>query len=102
MSKALVTAATVRSFYRSNEKRFDRLSPEAQVTVREGARGRLHPEVMKDYNRGRKNQYALGNSGAVKAQAKADREALAQAGVAVGKRGPLSAAAKEVLAQSKG
>lgn len=102
MSKSTVTAATVREFYRANAKRMGRLSEAAQATVAEGARGRLHPQVIKDYNRGRKNTYALGAGKAVAAAREAERAALREAGVEVGKRGPLSAAAKVALTQPKG
>lgn len=106
MAKATLsapTAADVRALFRSNAARLDRLSPEAQATVREGARGRLHPEAIKEFNKGRKahRRYVLGASGAAKAQAKAQREALVKAGVAVGKRGPLNAEAKAALATVK-
>lgn len=85
-----ITAATVREFLR-DEKRFAGLSEAAQRTVREGARGRLHPDAIKAYNKGRKadRRYVLGAGKAVKAEAKAKREALRAQGVAVGSRGPL-------------
>lgn len=89
------TASTVRSFYRSNEKAFQRLSDAAKVTVEEGARGRLHPEVVTDYNKRRKAtlRYETGATSAAateaKSQAQALREAAAEAGFTVGKRGPL-------------
>lgn len=96
-----VTAADVRSFYRASQSKFDALSPEAQRTVAAGARGRLHPEAVKGFNKGRKShrRYVLGASKAAvaaKAQARAD---LAAKGVVVGKRGPLS---REALAALKG
>lgn len=104
MSKSTtVTAREVREFFRADAKRLGRLSPEAQATVREGARGRLHPEAIALHNQRRRTRtYTLGATGAAKAAKAAQRSALTEAGVAVGKRGPLSAAAKEVLAQSKG
>lgn len=98
-----VTAATVREFFRADEKRVARLkSDEARHTVREGARGRLHPEVIAAYNKGRKpeRQYALGAGKAVKAQAQERRAAAIAMGA--GKRGPLPAHVRESLAQSKG
>lgn len=102
MSKSTtVTAADVRSLFRESPARFDRLSEAAQATVREGARGRLHPQAVKEFNKGRKahRRYALGATTAATQERKAKREALRQAGVAVGKRGPLSA---EALASLKG
>lgn len=104
MSKSTVsapTAADVRSLFRSNPARFDRLTPAAQATVAEGARGRLHPQAVKEFNKGRKahRQYVLGATTAATTERKAKREALRSAGVAVGKRGPLSA---EALASLKG
>ncbi len=89
MSKP-ITAAVVREFLR-DEKRFGNLSPEAQATVKSGARGRLHPQAIKAYNKGRKagRRYELGANAVVKAEAKAAREALRASGVAVGARGPL-------------
>lgn len=103
MSKSLAapTAADVRALFRTNETRLARLSEAAQATVREGARGRLHPDAVKEFNKGRKpnRRYALGNSGAAVAERKAARQALVKAGVPVGKRGPLNAAAKAALAQ---
>lgn len=104
MSKSTVTAAEVREFYRADEKRMARLSPEAQATVREGSRGRLHAEVVKDHNKSRRTrQYVSGASNAAKAEAVAQAQALraqaAEAGFTVGKRGPLP---KEFLATLKG
>ena len=108
MNKSIttVTAADVRDFYRADEKRMARLSPEAQATVREGAKGRLHAEAVEDHNKRRRTRrYTLGAStvaaSAAKAEAAALRVAAAEAGVTVGKRGPLPKAAKQALAQSK-
>lgn len=97
MNKSTVTAATVRSFFRGNEKRLHALSPEAQATVAEGARGRLHPEAVKSFNRGRKNRYELGATAEVAAARKAARAVLVEKGLA-GTRGPLR---KDVAAQAK-
>lgn len=98
-----VTAAEVRNFFREDAKRLDALSPAARVTVAEGARGRLHPEAVKVHNtRRRTRQYVLGASKDAVAAQRGLRAAAAEAGVSVGKRGPLSKAAREVLAQSKG
>ena len=102
MAKSTVTAptaASVREFYRSNEKRMGRLSPEAQATLAEGARGRLHPQVISDYNRGRKpeRRYVLGATRKAGEARAAARAKAAEAGVPVGKRGPLSKAAKAAL-----
>ena len=74
-----VTAATVREFFRADEKRVARLkSDEARHTVHKGARGRLHPEVIAAYNKGRKpeRQYALGAGKVAKAQAQERRAAV--------------------------
>lgn len=106
MAKATLsapTAADVRALFRNDEKRLAALSPEAAATVQAGARGRLHPEAIKAFNKGRKahRRYVLGATKASVAQRKAQREALVKAGVEVGKRGPLNAAAKEALASVK-
>lgn len=101
MSKSTVTAAVVREFFRADEKRMARIPEAAQATVAKGARGRLHPEAISEFNKRRKadRRYVLGASTeAVKAR-QAQRKALTDAGVAVGKRGPLS---KEALAALKG
>lgn len=96
----VVTAAVVREFYRADAKRTARLTPEAAKTVAKGARGRLHPEVIKGYNKGRKadRQYVLGASGEVAEQRKATRAALVEQGL-TGKRGSLSAKAQDALAK---
>lgn len=101
LTKSIVTAADVRAFLAADEKRLDRLSPEARKTVEPGARGRLHPQAIKVYNKGRKpeRQYVLGAGRVVKEQAATLREQAQAAGA--GRRGPLSAAVKETLAQSK-
>lgn len=102
-STTVVTAREVREFFRSDAKRMGRLSAEAQATVREGARGRLHPQAVKEHNaRRRTRQYVLGATKEAQAAKAAQREAAAKAGIPVGKRGPLSKAAKAALAQSKG
>lgn len=90
MSKP-VTAAVVRDYFRADEARMERLSEGARATVAQGARGRLHPEVIKAFNSRRKPQrrYVLGANKVVKAQAAAQRAALAESGVKVGTRGPL-------------
>lgn len=98
-----VTAAEVREFYRTDPKRVARLSEAAARTVAPGARGRLHPEVEQDHNKRRRGVvYVLGPNtrDAQKARTEA-RAALVAKGLA-GRRGPLSAKAKETLAQSKG
>lgn len=104
MSKSLApTAATVREYFRADSKRMESLSPEAQHTVENGARGRLHPDAIKRFNKGRKpgRQYVLGATKASVDARHADRAAAAKAGVPVGQRGPLSKAAKQALAQVK-
>lgn len=106
MSKSTTApvASDVRAYFRADAKRLDSLTPEAQATVKDGARGRLHPQAIKRFNKGRRpeRQYVLGATKAATEQRHAQREALVQAGVTVGKRGPLSKAAKQALAQSKG
>lgn len=102
MSKSVtvVTAREVREFFAADAKRFNSLSEAAQVTVAQGARGRLHPEAVKVHNqRRRTRQYVTGASGAAKAATAAERQSLKDAGIAVGKRGPLS---REALAALKG
>jgi hypothetical protein len=93
MSKPTVTAASLRAYFRADPKRVARLSAEAQVTVAEGARGKVHPEAVKVHNRFRKVQYVQGASKDATAQAheaaKALRAEAAAAGFPVGKRGPL-------------
>lgn len=66
-------------------------------------RGVLSRQEVADYNRGKRSEkrYVPGNSRTAAAEAKAQRAALVEAGVA-GKRGPLGKAAKEYLAQPKG
>ena len=108
MSKSTVTtvtAAEARAFLRE-PKRFAALSAEAQATVAEGAKGRLHPEAVALHNRRRRTrQYVTGATKDASAAAKALRaeaEAVAKRnGLTVGKRGPIPTAVKEVMAQSK-
>lgn len=98
-----ITAREVRAFFAQDEKRVARLkSDKARHTVAKGARGRLHPEVIAAYNRGRKpeRQYVLGAGKAVKAEAVALRAKVVAAGG--GKRGPIAKAVRETLAQPKG
>lgn len=102
MSKSTVTAREVREFFRAEPKRLSALSDEAAATVREGARGRLHPEAIKVHNtRRRTRQYVLGASRDAAQAVAAQRAVLREQGLA-GKRGPLSREAREFLAQSKG
>lgn len=95
------TAADVRAFFAADEKRVARLK-NGQKTVAKGARGRLHPDVIAAYNKGRKpeRQYVLGVGKARKAEAVALRAAVVAAGG--GKRGPIAKAVRESLAQPKG
>jgi hypothetical protein len=104
MTVQTVTAREVREFFRSDAKRMEALSPEAQATVKDKARGLLHPEAVKVHNtRRRTRQYVPGASKAVAEARQADRARLREAGLLGEKaRGPLSAAAKEFLAQPKG
>lgn len=97
-----VTAAEVRSFYRADEKRLARLSDEARANVREGVRGRLHPEVIADHNKRRRTVTYTTGAGVAASRARSEaRAALVAQGLA-GARGPLSKAAKASLATSKG
>jgi len=94
------TAADVRAFAQTaTTKAFTSLSDEAKHTVRPGARGRLHPDVIAAFNKGRKpeRQYVLGVGKVKKAEAVALREQAVALGA--GRRGPIR---KEVLAQMKG
>lgn len=101
-----VTASTVRAYFRENTARVTKanLSDAAKHTLREGARGRLHPEVIEAYNKKRRTEsrYALGANAKVKSEREAQRQRLIDAGVEVGKRGPLTKEAKAYLAQNKG
>ena len=97
------TASDVREFFRADEKRIARLKTDkARHTVADGARGRLHPEVIAAYNKGRKpeRQYVLGVGKVRKAEAAALREKVVAAGG--GKRGPIDKSLRETLAQPKG
>lgn len=102
MSKP-VTAAVVRERMRSDAKRTAGLSEKALHTLT--SRGRLHPEVIASYNKGRKadQRYVLGATRAAvtaqKAQNVALRAQAAESGITVGKRGPLP---KAFLASLKG
>lgn len=98
-----VTAATVRDYFRAGAKRMGRLSPEAQATVKDGARGRLHAQAIKEFNSKRKphRRYVLGATKAETARREQERLALRKAGVAVGQRGPLSKEARAALSQPK-
>lgn len=100
-----VTASNVRDYFRSNQAKFDALPEAAQRTVQPGARGRLHADAVKAFNakRAKNRRYVTGASKAVResqqAEAKALRQSALDAGLTVGKRGPLSKAA---LASLKG
>jgi hypothetical protein len=112
MSSIPVTAAVVRAHFQGDETALGALSEAAQATVRKGARGRLHPEVREAYNKGRKpsQRYTEGTPRMISlsyrhtqpsgrtvkrevAITEAEARSLAsEAGVEVGKRGPLSKA----------
>lgn len=102
MSNTTVTAADVRAYFRTNDKALASLDAADAKTVAEGARGRLSPKAIARFNKGRRpnRRYALGNSGVVKSETRAQRQALIDAGLA-GKRGPLSKAAKASLSTPK-
>lgn len=101
LTKSIVTAADVRAFLAAEPKRLERLSPEARKTVEPGARGRLHPQAIKVYNKGRKpeRQYVLGAGKAQREAARALRAQAVEAGA--GARGPLPKAVKESLGLTK-
>lgn len=103
VSPKTVTAANVREYFQSDEKRMAALSPEARKTVEKGARGSLHPEAVTLANKRRKVQYVTGASKAAAGKAKAEAEALREqarkAGFPVGARGPLP---KAFIASLKG
>ena len=109
MSKPTVTAAALRTFINADPKRLAALSPAARKTVEavdgKFPKGRIHKEAVAFHNKRRKVQYVTGATkeavAAAKDEAKGAREAAAQAGVTVGKRGPLSKAAKAALAVPK-
>lgn len=100
-----ITAAVVRQRMSTDAKRTAGLSEKALHTLAPGARGRLHPEVIAAYNKGRKpaQRYVLGATRqaniAAKAEAQALREQAKAKGLTVGTRGPLP---KSVLASLKG
>lgn len=50
MSK-VITASTVRNYFREDAKRMESLPEAARASVAEGARGRLHPEVIQVVHR---------------------------------------------------
>lgn len=97
------TASDLRAFFRANPERVAKFKSEAAAkTIAEGARGRLHPEVIAAYNKGRKpeRQYVLGVGSVVKAEAATLRAQVVAAGG--GKRGPIAKSVRESLAQPKG
>jgi len=100
-STKTATAADVRAFYRDEKKGAARTATLPDPTcVLPGARGRLSPEAIAGYNKGKPaaRHYVTGNSGEVAAAAKGEALSLRvkafEAGEAVGQRGPLSNAAK--------
>jgi hypothetical protein len=110
MSKTLVSATAVREYFNADPKRLSKLSDKARKTVEKVdgrfPKGRLSPEAIKYHNKNRKGvEYAPGATARLRDEAKAEakrlREAAAEAGVAVGGRGPLSKAAREALATPK-
>lgn len=90
------TAAQVRAFYNDAAKGAKRTaSLDNPASVLPGSRGRLSPEAIAGYNKGKPaaRHYVTGTTKAAIAQAKGEAVALrakaAAAGVTVGKRGPL-------------
>lgn len=95
------TASQVRAAVKANPKAVAGLSERALHNL--NSRGRLGAEVVDAYNKGKVSakRYVVGNTKAAKAEREAQRATLRAQGLA-GQRGPLSAAAKAVLAQPKG
>lgn len=98
------TAADVRAFFRDEAKGSARMSSLKDATcVKPGARGRLSPEAIAAYNKGKTaaRRYVTGNTGEVTASAKEAalnlRVAAFDKNVAVGQRGPLSNEARKAL-----
>jgi len=62
-------------------------------------RGQLSEAHIAEYNKGKRGpkRYVRGNTNVAKAQTQAQRQALRESGVTVGKRGPLSKAAQAAL-----
>jgi hypothetical protein len=83
----IATAADVRAYYRADEKRMARLSPEARKTVAPGARGLLSPAAVKDHNRFRKVKFVPEASRDARLAATTERKATRAALVAEGKAG---------------
>ena len=97
------TASDLREFFRAHPERVAKFKSEgAAKTVAKGARGRLHPEVIASYNKGRKpeRQYVLGVGVKAKAEAADLRAKVVAAGG--GKRGPIAKSVREALSQPKG
>lgn len=106
MQKSTVTARSLREFYNADPKRLARLSDQARRTVEadsEGRfpKGRVHPEAREDHNKRRRVTYTEGATKQTLIDRTEARQALVAQGLA-GKRGPLSKATKQALAQSKG
>lgn len=109
MNKPTVTAAALRSFFNADPKRLAALSPEARKTVEyvdgKAPKGRLHREAVEVHNKRRKVQYVTGATkdatGEARAQALTARVQAFEKGLAVGRRGPLSKEAKQVLGLTK-
>lgn len=98
------TASDVRKFYADPTKGAARVAAlKHPESVLPGARGRLHPEVIAGYNKGKPEarRYVTGSTLAANAKAKAEAEALraqaVKAGLTVGSRGPLSKEAQKAL-----
>ena len=91
------TKAHVRDFFAANPTRQAKLSDRAQHSL--VSRGQLAQEAIDEYNKGVKpsRQYVRGNGLAAKAAKASQRASLADQGIAVGKRGPLSKAALAAL-----
>lgn len=99
------TASDVRSMFQSNPARMARLSLAAQRTVVPGARGKIHPDAIREDSRGRKaeHRYVPGATKAVTTAAKADAAAVRAAAAKAGHTAKVGPIPKAVLASlSKG
>lgn len=94
-TSAPVTAAVVRQYFAENPAKAADLSDQARKTVQVGQRGRLSPDAIKAFNKGRKpnRRYVVGVSRtaalARQAEVTALREAAASQGIVVKSRGRL-------------
>lgn len=111
-----VTAADVRKAMRSDESLRAGLSDDALHTIADKARGRLHPNVIEAFNKGRKPseryneraqrtvaityKHTTASGSRNKTVYVPETEARKVAGEVAGQRGPLSKAAKAKVAEA--